>query len=44
MSHDQERRYACEVAYFKARWRHRLRADPYFHPALSLDWHGAALA
>ena len=43
-SHDQERRYAREVAYFKARWRHRLRADPYFHPALSLDWHGAALA
>ncbi len=44
VSHDQERRYAREVAYFKARWRHRLRADPYFHPALSLDWHGAALA
>ena len=44
VSHDQERRYACEVAYFKARWRHRLRADPYFHAALSLDWHMAALA
>ena len=39
----QERRYAAEVAYFKSRWRHRLRADPYFHPALSLDWHGPAL-
>ena len=39
----QELRYAAEVAYFKSRWRHRLRADPYFHPALSLDWHGAAL-
>jgi GT2 family glycosyltransferase len=43
-SRDQERRYAREVAYFKSRWRHRLRADPYFHPALSLDWHRAALA
>jgi GT2 family glycosyltransferase len=43
-SHAQERRYSREVAYFKARWRHRLRADPYFHAALSLDWHGAALA
>jgi GT2 family glycosyltransferase len=39
----QEQRYAAEVAYFKSRWRHRLRADPYFHPALSLDWHSAAL-
>ena len=39
----QELRYAGEVAYFRARWRGRLRADPYFHPALSLDWHNAAL-
>jgi O-antigen biosynthesis protein len=43
-NHAQERRYSREVAYFKARWRHRLRADPYFHAALSLDWHHAALA
>jgi GT2 family glycosyltransferase len=43
-THAQERRYSREVSYFKARWRHRLRADPYFHAALSLDWHGAALA
>jgi GT2 family glycosyltransferase len=39
----QERRYAGQVAYFKQRWRARLRDDPYFHPALSLDWHKAAL-
>ena len=39
----QEKRYASEVAYFKARWRKRLRDDPYFHPVLSLDWHTAAL-
>ena len=42
-SRDQELRYATEVAYFKDRWRHRLRADPFFHPALSLDWHSVAL-
>ena len=40
----QEQRYADQVAYFKKRWRERLRDDPYFHPALSLDWHTAALA
>ncbi|MBV1703413.1 MAG: glycosyltransferase, partial [Hyphomicrobiales bacterium] len=39
----QESRYAAEVAHFRARWAHVLRADPYFHPALSLDWHSAAL-
>lgn len=39
----QEKRYAGQVAYFKERWRNRLRDDPYFHPALSLDWHTAAL-
>ena len=39
----QEKRYAGQVAYFKARWRRFLRDDPYFHPALSLDWHTAAL-
>ena len=43
VSRDQERRYAGEVAYFKNRWRGRLRADPFFHPALSLDWHDPAL-
>ncbi len=39
----QEQRYAGQVAYFKERWRARLRDDPYFNPALSLDWHTAAL-
>ena len=43
VSRDQERRYAEQVAYFKSRWRHRLRADAFFHPALSLDWHFPAL-
>jgi GT2 family glycosyltransferase len=43
VSEDQERRYAKEVAYFKNRWRRRLRADPFFHPALSLEQHNAAL-
>jgi len=43
VSRDQERRYAAQVAYFKNRWRSRLRADPFFHPALSLDWHSPAL-
>jgi GT2 family glycosyltransferase len=42
-SRNQELRYAAEVRFFKNRWRHRLRADPFFHPALSLDWHGPAL-
>jgi GT2 family glycosyltransferase len=40
---DQEERYASQVAYFKKRWLKRLRSDPYFHPALSLSWHGPAL-
>jgi len=40
---DQEKRYASQVAYFKKRWLERLRSDAYFHPALSLSWHGAAL-
>lgn len=39
----QEKRYAKQVATFKTRWRDALRDDPYFHPALSLDWHEAAL-
>ena len=39
----QEKRYAGQVAYFKSRWRRAIRDDPYFHPALSLDWHVAAL-
>lgn len=30
-------RYANEHAYFRERWARRLRDDPYFHPALSLD-------
>jgi len=28
--------YRKEHRYFRARWMHRLRDDPYFHPALSL--------
>jgi GT2 family glycosyltransferase len=30
-------RYASEHGYFRERWATRLRDDPYFHPALSLD-------
>jgi GT2 family glycosyltransferase len=30
-------RYASEHGYFRERWAARLRDDPYFHPALSLD-------
>ena len=30
-------RYASEHGYFRERWAIRLRDDPYFHPALSLD-------
>ena len=30
-------RYANEHGYFRERWARRLRDDPYFHPALSLD-------
>jgi GT2 family glycosyltransferase len=30
-------RYASEHNYFRERWARRLRDDPYFHPALSLD-------
>ena len=30
-------RYASEHGYFRERWGRRLRDDPYFHPALSLD-------
>jgi GT2 family glycosyltransferase len=30
-------RYASEHAYFRERWARKLRDDPYFHPALSLD-------
>jgi O-antigen biosynthesis protein len=39
----QELRYAGQVAYFKSRWRDRLRDDRHFHLALSLDWHTAPL-
>jgi GT2 family glycosyltransferase len=30
-------RYAREIQYFRSKWMHKLRDDPYFHPALSLD-------
>jgi GT2 family glycosyltransferase len=36
-------RYSKEFAYFTKRWLHKLRDDPYFHPALSLDSLGPAL-
>lgn len=32
-----EERYGEEIAWFKQRWHHNLRRDPYFHPALSLS-------
>lgn len=35
--------YRKEHHYFRSRWMHRLRDDPYFHPALSLDRLDAAL-
>jgi GT2 family glycosyltransferase len=35
--------YRKEHRYFRARWMHRLRDDPYFHPALSLARLDAAL-
>jgi GT2 family glycosyltransferase len=35
--------YKNEHHYFRTRWMHRLRDDPYFHPALSLDRLDAAL-
>jgi O-antigen biosynthesis protein len=35
--------YRKEHVYFRARWMPRLRDDPYFHPALSLDRLDAAL-
>ena len=30
-------RYEKECAYFKSKWARRMRDDPWFHPALSLD-------
>jgi GT2 family glycosyltransferase len=30
-------RYAKEIQFFRSKWMHKLRDDPYFHPALSLD-------
>jgi O-antigen biosynthesis protein len=35
--------YRKERDYFRSRWIHRLRDDPFFHPALSLDRHEAIL-
>jgi GT2 family glycosyltransferase len=35
--------YKDEHVYFRKRWMHRLRDDPYFHPALSLHALGPAL-
>ena len=35
--------YQKERDYFRLKWLHRLRDDPYFHPALSLDCHDVAL-
>jgi GT2 family glycosyltransferase len=36
--------YASERRYFVLRWRHLIRDDPWFHPALSLYSHAPALA
>jgi GT2 family glycosyltransferase len=36
--------YGRERSYFVERWQHVIRDDPYFHPALSLFAHEAALA
>jgi O-antigen biosynthesis protein len=30
-------RYGSEIRYFRSKWMHKLRDDPYFHPAMSLD-------
>ena len=35
--------YRQEHAYFRKKWIKKLRDEPYFHPALSLHWLGAAL-
>lgn len=35
--------YRKEIGYFRTRWLHLIRNDPYFHPALSLEWYRAAL-
>ncbi|MGO4335162.1 glycosyltransferase [Labrys sp. KB_33_2] len=35
--------YRKEIGYFRSKWLHLLRNDPYFHPALSLEWYKAAL-
>ncbi|WP_448955314.1 glycosyltransferase family 2 protein [Labrys neptuniae] len=35
--------YKKEIAYFRERWLHLLRNDPYFHPALSLETQRPAL-
>ncbi|QEN87900.1 glycosyltransferase [Labrys sp. KNU-23] len=35
--------YRKEIGYFRSKWLHLLRNDPYFHPALSLEWYRAAL-
>ncbi|MBP0581364.1 glycosyltransferase family 2 protein [Labrys sp. LIt4] len=35
--------YGKEIGYFRSKWLHLLRNDPYFHPALSLEWYRAAL-
>ena len=38
-----DERYRAQHDYFQARWGDRIRDDPYFHPALSLDTLVAAL-
>lgn len=40
---ESHKRYAGECAYFRQRWSHLMRDDPYFHPALSLDSSDPAL-
>lgn len=40
---ESHKRYERECNWFKKRWARRVRDDPYFHPALSLDSSSPAL-
>jgi GT2 family glycosyltransferase len=36
-AHNRDLRYAGEQMHFASKWKQRIRDDPYFHPALSLN-------
>src|SRR6185369_14827158 len=36
-TYNRDPRYAGEQVHFASRWKDRIRDDPYFHPALSLN-------